>query len=125
MDSVCLFAEHMPHKRMKVNAVHLHVHIMHFIFVSHSCTDVDTALAVQELHGQRFKVNHWLLRLRSSVAMTGSCMFTRATVSLAFLQGRNHGDSVARVNGPLDTYKFWLLSNQLRPVLRMHELDKG
>ncbi len=30
MDSVRLFAEHMPHKQMKANAVHLHVHIMRF-----------------------------------------------------------------------------------------------
>ncbi len=46
-DSVRLFAEHTPHKRMKVNAVRLHVYIMLFacvfVFVSHSRTDVDVA----------------------------------------------------------------------------------
>ncbi len=48
MDSIRLFAEHTPHKRMKENAVRLHVHIMHFAciftFVSHSHTVVDAAL---------------------------------------------------------------------------------
>ncbi len=47
-DSVRLFTEHTPHKRMKANAVHLQVHIMCFAcvfaFVSHSRTDVDSAL---------------------------------------------------------------------------------
>ncbi len=47
-----------------------------------------------------FKVKCWLLRHRNSVAATGSCVFTPATTSLAFLQWRNGGDSVARVNGP-------------------------
>ncbi len=46
-----------------------------------------------------FKVNRWLLQLRNSVAATGICAFTRATVSLAFLQQQNHSDSVACVNG--------------------------
>ncbi len=32
-DSVCLFVEHTPHKRMKGNAVRLHIHIMCFAFV--------------------------------------------------------------------------------------------
>ncbi len=47
MDSVRLFAKHMPHKRMKANAVRLHVHIMRFMFifafVPHSHTDVGAA----------------------------------------------------------------------------------
>ncbi len=47
-DSVRLFAEHTPHKRMKANAVRLHVHILRFAcvfaFVSHSHTDVDATL---------------------------------------------------------------------------------
>ncbi len=47
-----------------------------------------------------FKVNRWLLRLRNSFAVTGSCTFTRATASLAFFQRWNCGNSVARVNGP-------------------------
>ncbi len=47
MDSVRLFAEHTPHKRMKTNAVRQHIHIIHsacvFVFVLHSCTNVDAA----------------------------------------------------------------------------------
>ncbi len=50
-----------------------------------------------------FKVNHWLLRLCNSDAVTGNCSFTWATVSLAFLQRWNRGDSVAYVNGSLYT----------------------
>ncbi len=37
------------------------------------------------------------------VAATGSCVFTRSTVLLAFLQRWNCGDSVARVNRPYES----------------------
>ncbi len=58
-DSVHLFIEHTPHKRMKVNAVRLYVHIMHFVcvfaFISHSRTDMDAALCSIKPHRIQWK----------------------------------------------------------------------
>ncbi len=53
-----LFAEHTPHKRMKGNAVHLHVHIMRF--VSHSCTNVDAALELSLYEGYHTFLGNFL-----------------------------------------------------------------
>ncbi len=46
------FAEHTPHKRMKANAVCLHIHITSFAFVSHLRTDMDAALYFKRIKTQ-------------------------------------------------------------------------
>ncbi len=56
-----------------------------------------------------FKVNRWLLRLLNSITTTSSCVFTRATVLLAFLQRWNFGNSVAHVNWPLHVKSRWII----------------
>ncbi len=48
-DSVRLFAKHTPHKRMKVNAVCLHIHIMRF----HVCVQMWTRLYIEKCVKQK------------------------------------------------------------------------
>ncbi len=65
IDSVCLFAKHTPHKRMKANAVCLLVHITHFARVSHLfCIRVQMRMrlfSVTELLVQLFVTMLWMI----------------------------------------------------------------
>ncbi len=117
IDSVRLFAKHTPHKRMKANAVRLHIHIMRF-----ACLCVRFAFAYRcgcsytHIRTKRFANSSreacGKLIFHGPEANTGHTMylipfvFMQKTVKFWFLGNicKPFADSAAHVRSPIYTY---------------------